>query len=96
MITVMIKRIPFIFLMILGVLLIPYLAMQFSQEVNWSVFDFMAMGFLLFAAGVTVDLIFGKAQAQYRWLIILGVVLLFLLLWAELAVGVFGTPWAGN
>jgi hypothetical protein len=28
--------------------------------------------------------------------LILGVLLLFLLVWGELAVGLFGSPWAGN
>jgi hypothetical protein len=33
---------------------------------------------------------------HYRILLIGSILLIFLLVWAELAVGIFGTPFAGN
>mgnify|MGYP000472819067 CR=1 FL=1 len=36
-----------IFLIVFGILLLPLIAMQFSSEVNWNIFDFLMMGFLL-------------------------------------------------
>lgn len=86
----------YIFLVTLGMLPIPFSASQFSDGFHWTTFDFMAMGVLLCATGVTVALFFRKAQPKNRWPIIIGAVFVFLLIWVELAVGIFGTPWAGN
>ncbi|MEL7185359.1 MAG: hypothetical protein AAFN50_02845 [Pseudomonadota bacterium] len=73
-------------------LLIPLIAMQFTSEVNWSRADFAIMGVLLFGFGSAFVLIARKVQRKRR--LVVGVVLavLFLWLWAELAVGVF-TNW---
>ena len=73
------------------ILLIPLIAMQFTTEVNWTAFDFAVMGTLLFVTGLLLDLALRKA-GQYRAAAILGIVVLFLYIWAELAVGVF-TNW---
>ena len=78
-------------------LLIPLVAMLFTNEVNWDETDFIVMGILLSTIGL---LYVGlsrmvKTRAQR---ITVGVVLflVFFFTWAELAVGVFGTPWAGS
>ncbi|MBE16739.1 MAG: hypothetical protein ABNH00_04655 [Dokdonia sp.] len=79
------------------VLLIPLIAMQFSQEVNWSVFDFMVAAFLLLATALTLEWLTRKFKhTTYKWLWIIVVCLVLLLLWAELAVGIFGSPLAGS
>ena len=78
-------------------LLIPFVAMQFSYEVNWSPFDFLVAGGLLLALGLAIDFAAHKAKSFNKKLIaIAAVVILFLLIWAELAVGIFGSPIAGN
>lgn len=74
-----------------GLLLIPLVAMQFSNEVNWTVSDFIVMGTLIFITGVLIDLVMRKA-GKYRVLGAAGVLVLFLWLWVELAVGLF-TNW---
>jgi bacteriorhodopsin len=78
-------------------LLVPLVAMRFTSEVKWSFFDFLVAGFLLFGAGLLLELILRKVKT-IRQRIILCVVLFvaLALIWAELAVGIFGTPFAGS
>ena len=77
-------------------LLIPLIATIISDEVQWSVFDFLIMGGLLITFALIGNYIFATFNDQKRtWLLyILGLV--FLLIWAELAVGIFNSPVAGN
>lgn len=81
----------------LSLLLIPLIAMQFSNEVSWSVYDFLIMGTLLSLVGLGVSTAwrFGKKNAA-RVLYIAAILFLFLLIWAELAVGIFNSPFAGS
>lgn len=71
-------------------LVLPGIAMQFTAEVRWGPGDFMAFGLLLaLACGAFEGLLRRTADRRLRWgggAAILG---LFLLVWAELAVGVF-------
>ena len=55
---------PLYFLPIL--LLVPLIAMQFTEEVNWSVFDFMIMGTLLFALGATLEYVRAHVKVPER------------------------------
>ena len=70
--------------------------MVISDEVQWSVFDFLIMSGLLISFALIGNYIFATFNDQKRtWLLyILGLV--FLLIWAELAVGIFNSPVAGN
>ena len=73
-----------------GLLLIPLVAMAFSDAVQWSVFDFIIMAGLLFFMGLGLDLIkFYVTAVRLRWFLLVLVVLLFLLVWFELAIGLF-------
>lgn len=82
---------------IIGLLLIPLIAMQFTKEVSWGIFDFIVMGGLLLSTVLLLKLILIKVKTIKNRLIICGVgVLVFLLVWVELAVGIIGTPFAGN
>ena len=91
------KRLLFILCSVPLLLAIPFLAMQFSSEVMWSLTDFIIMGILLLSVGLGIEFILRKIKhPQYRIAFIIGAILLFLLIWAELAVGVFGTPFAGS
>lgn len=74
------------------ILLIPLLAMQFTHEVRWDMSDFIIMGAMLFGTGSLFVLVARKIGGKYRALIGLAFLLVFLWLWAELAVGVF-TSW---
>lgn len=78
-------------------LLVPLVAMQFTSEVKWSPFDFLVAGFLLFGTGLVVELILRKVKTTpYRIALCAGALFILFLIWAELAVGIFGTPFAGN
>jgi hypothetical protein len=74
-----------------GILLIPLIAMQFTGEVNWNISDFVVMGTMIFVTGLLIDFL-RKRMGKYKIAGIFTVLLLFLWLWAELAVGVF-TNW---
>jgi hypothetical protein len=83
--------------LVLALLCIPLLAMQFSGDVRWSVADFVLAGFLLFFSGLLAQFIQNKvSKRSWRIGLIFVVVFLLLLLWAELAVGLFDSPFAGN
>lgn len=73
------------------ILLIPLIAMQFTEEVKWTVSDFVVMGILLLITGTAIE-VAAKRAGKYRVIAIAGIVFAFLWLWAELAVGVF-TNW---
>ncbi len=91
------NRLFIILLTIPLLLLIPFIAMQFTNEVNWSVSDFAIMGSMLLITGLICDWILKRVKSlKYRLMICSVMLILFLLLWAELAVGIFGSPIAGS
>jgi len=82
---------------IIGLLLIPAIAMLFTTEVNWSVGDFVAMGTLLLTVVFTTEFILRKITHKNRRIAFIAVVIsIFLLIWVELAVGIFNSPFAGS
>jgi len=88
-----VPHIVYIVLVTAALLLVPLVAMQFSEDVDWKLNDFVIAGVLLFVAGLALDLIVAKVRGQNRKLIAVGVLAAaFLYIWAELAVGVF-THW---
>nr|MCS5551165.1 hypothetical protein [Gammaproteobacteria bacterium] len=71
--------------------------MQLTNEVNWSLFDFIIMGAMLTITGLLGEIIFKKVKKyKHRVTLYVVVAIIFLLIWAELAVGIFGTPFAGS
>ncbi|MDX1720413.1 MAG: hypothetical protein R3353_09635 [Salegentibacter mishustinae] len=92
-----INRFLIILLIVGALLMIPFIAMQFSSEVVWTASDFIIMGILLLVTGLGIDLVLRKVSSSKNRLIISGIILaVFFMIWAELAVGVFGTPFAGS
>ena len=93
----MLKRKGINILITLTILILPFLALQLSNQVNWSLLDFVLMGILLVSLGFVVNRLLNKSKrAISRWGLITLAILVFLLIWAELAVGIFQTPFAGN
>ena len=64
--------------------------MRFSEEIRWDGADFLAFGVMLAIAGGLMEVAV-RISRERRFVIaaLLGVGLLFLLVWAELAVGLF-------
>ena len=78
-------------------LIIPLIAMQLTDEVEWSLFDFIIMGTLLLITGLMGEIIFKKVKRyKHRVILYIVVIIIFFLIWAELSVGIFGTPFAGS
>ena len=81
----------------LSLLLIPLFGNIFSNQVNWSLFDFIIMGLLLGMLGIIIHYILEKVRDKtFRIVPIIFVLIIFLMIWAELAVGGFGSPIAGS
>ncbi|MDQ3287590.1 MAG: hypothetical protein M3Q42_04890 [Pseudomonadota bacterium] len=73
-------------------LLAPLVAMQFTGEVNWDETDFMVVGAMLLAACGTYELATRvSGNTAYRVAAGIAVVTAFVLVWVNLAVGVFGS-----
>lgn len=90
-------RLKIIIAIVAVLLLIPLITMQFTDEVSWGPLDFIIMGILLLGTGLLCDLVLRKApKTKYKILIVIAVIATFLLVWAELAVGIFGSPFAGT
>ncbi|KQM78604.1 hypothetical protein ASE74_13995 [Pedobacter sp. Leaf216] len=90
-------RIIIILSIIVFLLAIPLIAMQFTKEGVWTFSDFLIAGILLFSTGLAIELVIRNLKTGTLRTIVLVVILLALfLVWAELAVGIFGTPFAGS
>jgi hypothetical protein len=86
------KRFIFILLLVVLILLVPFIAMQVSGEVNWSVNDFIIASILLIGAGLLIEFALQKAKNKnYRIAAVILVIMIFIIVWVELAVGIFGT-----
>ena len=73
------------------ILLLPLVAMQFTEEVNWDLFDFAFMGALLFGTGLAYELVARKGgTAAYRAAVGVALATAFLLVWVNGAVGIIG------
>lgn len=91
------KRLIIILLAVPLLLLIPFIAMKVTDQVNWSPSDFLLMGVLLLSTGILCELVLRKVKKiEHRIILSVVILVLFLLLWAELAVGIFGTHFAGS
>ncbi|WP_091430106.1 hypothetical protein [Flavobacterium degerlachei] len=91
------KRLSIILLVVAIILLIPLIAMQFTNEVNWTLLDFVVAAVLLFSTGLMCELALRKIRKNKNRIVICIILFLTLLLiWAELAVGVFETALSGK
>ena len=91
------KRLIIILSIVVCILLIPLIAMQFTDEVNWTLVDFIIGGIVLFGFGFLIDLVLSKLKtSRHKVLIIIILILVLILIWMELAVGLFNSPIAGS
>ena len=78
-------------------LFIPLLGMMLTDEISWNLFDFIMMGCLLTILGTGINYVINCTINLKKRILYIGIlVLIFLLLWAELSVGIFDTPIAGS
>ncbi|MBT3364640.1 MAG: hypothetical protein HOE88_04880 [Flavobacteriales bacterium] len=73
----------------LMLLIIPLIAMPFSNQVDWTGSDFIIAGLLLLVAAFAIEVVlrlFTKKRNQVAIIAVL--IFVFLSIWAELAVGV--------
>ena len=91
------KRFIIILLISLILLLIPLIAMHFTDEVNWTITDFIITGGLLFGAVLISEIVLRKIKNKnYKVGLLVAVIIILILIWIELAVGIFRTPFDGN
>lgn len=91
------KRLLSILIAIAIILLIPLVAMQFTDEVKWTPFDFAVAAALLLSTGLMCELILRIIKKPlYRIILCVLLLLALVLIWLELAVGIFGTSFAGH
>ncbi len=75
---------------IIGLLLLPAVAMRFTSEVNWTAFDFIWAGTLLGGAGLVFELIAWRVKTTFGRLLSAAIILgLVMVVWVEAAVGIF-------
>lgn len=86
------RQMMYVALATASLLLVPLVAMQFTGEVQWSPFDFIVMGLLLFGTGLTYVLLSRLSDSRaYRVAIGIAVVTGLFLIWINLAVGIIGS-----
>jgi len=73
-------------LLTVGVLAIPLIAMQFTNEVQWTLLDFAVMAILV-ASSVSSYLIAAHVFPKFKMYLLIFASCGFLLIWAEMAVG---------
>jgi len=72
-------------------LLLPWVAMQFSDQVKWGPADFVMAGALLMGTGFTYELVAKKGGTfAYRAAVGVALITALLLVWINLAVGIIG------
>lgn len=73
-------------------LLIPLVAMNFTDEINWKLADFIIMAIALSGIGILYEIIAQKSKNKiYRLAFGIGLLAAFLLMWVSGAVGIIGS-----
>ena len=80
-------------IVVVGILLLVPVIAQFP----WSPIDFITAGILLLGTGLLCEFVMRKVNKfEYRIALCAAILLALFLVWAELAVGLFGTRFAGS
>lgn len=86
------KKMAIVLLATALLLLVPLVAMRFTDEVNWDLLDFTVAGVLLAGTGTVYVMSTRKVNSAFHRAIVGGVLMVALLfVWAQLAVGIFGS-----
>lgn len=74
------------------ILLVPLLAMLFTDQVAWDLADFIVAGALIFSTGLAYELVARKGGTRaYRAAVGMALAAALLLVWMNLAVGIIGS-----
>jgi len=74
-----------------GLLLLPAVAMQFSDEVDWNAFDFIFAAILFGSVGLIVELtVRSSPSIAFRAAVFVALAAAFLIIWVNGAVGIIG------
>jgi len=75
-----------------ALLILPFVAMQLTKEVDWTAGDFLVFGLMLLAVGLPLELVArASSNWSYRGAAVLALLGAFLTVWANLAVGIVGS-----
>ena len=78
-------------------LIVPVLGNRYIDGFDWKWLDFVIAAFLLLSTGLACEFVLRKVKRLEYRLALVGVILFALfVVWAELAVGLIGTPLAGS
>jgi uncharacterized membrane protein len=83
-----------------GFILLTFAALQLTigsgvdgQGFNWKLNDFIVIGFLLFSTAILCEFVLRKVKSpQLRLLICVAILLALVVIWIDLAVGIFNIP----
>jgi hypothetical protein len=68
-----------------------------NNEFHWKFGDFILMGAMIYGLGLISLILMNVAKNKIlRWIVTGLFFLIFLLIWVELAVGIFDTPFGGS
>ena len=74
----------------LMILIIPLVGTILSDQIDWGILDFLVMGIILLIVGMVLSVVSQKIKNPRKKLFYnLVTMLIFFLIWAELAVGIF-------
>jgi hypothetical protein len=90
-------RLFFLLLAAWSLLLIPYFGSFLNKEIHWTTFDYTLAGSVLTLVALVIEFILRKTSSTLKKILLL---LLWTgligICWAEVAVGIFDSPFAGN
>lgn len=91
------KNVILIVTIILFLLCIPLISMQFSDDVQWDIIDFIIAASILLVTGFIIEFVIRKiSNSNYRLFVILAILLLMILTFIEIGVGILDSPLSGN
>lgn len=82
---------PLIWSVAAGLILLPFVAMQFTREVSWTIADFVFAAVMIGGSCVVLELALRlTSNWAYRGAVALALAAIFLLVWINAAVGIIG------
>jgi len=84
------KNLIYIISAVALLLFLPLIAMEFTNEVKWTLMDFIVAAILLLSTGLSCNFVIQKVKnTKFRIAICLAILAVLFIIWAELAVGIF-------